>query len=933
MKKRFISVFLCLCLTFTLAPTAAVAGGSTATTAPVIQLGYSGMQAGDTFYLGHEGYYPIQWYMVNRNTTANTALAVSRYTLGESTFGTNYATSALKTAMEDKFTNDFSVDEKMIIKRTTLSGDTMAAGCSSVENARLFPMYSMQMTYLGGFATAMAKAEPIENEDGNTLPAGSWWLRDTNPDYPTYTEIINSAGSLGTSLSTNKCGIRPSFVMDTSSILMISQVGQKISGIDGVDMLNDVGKYTVDAAKTSKWILTLTDSRFQYFRAWLDSSSSSTVVAGNTIKLKFDDSYDYTVAHPNEYISMVLVDSSNNILYYGRMDVDGNVIQSTKELRIPAGLATGQYKLKVYKEEWNRDDGPDYASAFSDISLSVKGKHSITIRGYAYSNPTSAASGETVTLYPRPDKGYRLKDWKVLKGSITIKADNTFIMPDEDVEVSVDYEPIPTYTVSVTPAITDFGGKSPGYTPPDAKTVTVTNTGNQTVTLTKTDPADYTVSALTASSLAPGKTAAFTVQPKTGLGVGTYNESVVVSTANGTSATAAVKFSVSELTAAVSPAASAITHGDSQTLTAQPSGGSGDYTYKWYVSGAASPFASTKEVTVTPDATTSYRLAVNDGTNEKEASATVTVNPRKYKVTFNSNGSDFSAASQSVTEGGTATEPTGLTSASGEIFRGWYTDSECTAPYDFTATVSADITLYVKWEAPKTYYTVTFDSQGGSNVDSQKIESGKTAAEPAASPTRAGYVFRGWYTDAACTAPYDFTAPVSASFTLHAKWAMTLTVIFDGNGGSGSMNTYTAVSGEAFTLPDNGFTPPKGMKFSGWAVGSPTGTKVNAGDTYTFTEPTAVFAVWNDIPTSGTGTSTGGNTSGTGSSTSGTGSETSGTGSTSAVTSASQSGVTSPATGDMGREALWVALFAAAAGAFASLELVRERRKRSSRKD
>ncbi len=65
-------------------------------------------------------------------------------------------------------------------------------------------------------------------------------------------------------------------------------------------------------------------------------------------------------------------------------------------------------------------------------------------------------------------------------------------------------------------------------------------------------------------------------------------------------------------------------------------------------------------------------------------------------------------------------------------------------------------------------YTVTFNSNGGSDVPEQ-IRANAAATKPA-DPTRSGYVFAGWYTDKACTAAYDFTQPVTDNITLYAKW-------------------------------------------------------------------------------------------------------------------------------------------------------------------
>lgn len=66
-------------------------------------------------------------------------------------------------------------------------------------------------------------------------------------------------------------------------------------------------------------------------------------------------------------------------------------------------------------------------------------------------------------------------------------------------------------------------------------------------------------------------------------------------------------------------------------------------------------------------------------------------------------------------------------------------------------------------------YTVSFDSNGGTNVKSQSVEKGKNVTKPT-DPTREGYVFKGWFTDKALKTAYDFNAKVTGSFTLYAKW-------------------------------------------------------------------------------------------------------------------------------------------------------------------
>ena len=89
--------------------------------------------------------------------------------------------------------------------------------------------------------------------------------------------------------------------------------------------------------------------------------------------------------------------------------------------------------------------------------------------------------------------------------------------------------------------------------------------------------------------------------------------------------------------------------------------------------------------------------------------------------------------------------------------------------------------------------TLTFDSQGGSQVAGQTLEVGSLAKAPA-NPARAGYTFTGWYRDAACTQLWDFAAmPVKANLTLYAGWQP---VEQGGSGDSGSSSGSTGSSSE-----------------------------------------------------------------------------------------------------------------------------------------
>ena len=106
-------------------------------------------------------------------------------------------------------------------------------------------------------------------------------------------------------------------------------------------------------------------------------------------------------------------------------------------------------------------------------------------------------------------------------------------------------------------------------------------------------------------------------------------------------------------------------------------------------------------------------------------------------------------------------------------------------------------------------YTVTFQSEGGSEVASQ-IRANTPADQPA-DPTKEGYTFIGWYKG---ESEWNFETPVTADLTLTAKWQINrYTITFDTAGGS-EVPSITQDYGTAITAPAN---PTKtGYTFAGW---------------------------------------------------------------------------------------------------------------------
>ena len=195
-----------------------------------------------------------------------------------------------------------------------------------------------------------------------------------------------------------------------------------------------------------------------------------------------------------------------------------------------------------------------------------------------------------------------------------------------------------------------------------------------------------------------------------------------------------------------------------------------------------------------------------------------TAQVKTHTVTFTGAGDDFT---QTVADGSSATVPT-VPSKKGYTFAGWYSGDSL---YDFTTPVTDDLTVEAHWT--KNTYTVSFDSNGGSDVDSQQVEYKDTASQPD-NPTLDGYTFQGWTLDGD---PYNFNTPVTSSITLKALWSKNTpvakkhTVTFDSGKGS-KVDSQTVKEGNPVSKPDN--PTCEGYTFNGWLL---------AGDPYDFTTP------------------------------------------------------------------------------------------------
>lgn len=183
---------------------------------------------------------------------------------------------------------------------------------------------------------------------------------------------------------------------------------------------------------------------------------------------------------------------------------------------------------------------------------------------------------------------------------------------------------------------------------------------------------------------------------------------------------------------------------------------------------------------------------------------------RTWTVTFDVGDHGTAPAAQTVEDGAKATKPADPT-AEDYSFQGWYTDTRYTMEYDFSKEVTEDTTVYAKWVKKP---IVSFNANGhGTAPARQTVELNGKAVKPA-DPTAGGYVFRGWYTTAACTTEFDFNTPIAADTTLYAKWNETYTVTFNVGDHGTAPTAQTVENGGKATKPEN--PTAKGWRFDGW---------------------------------------------------------------------------------------------------------------------
>ena len=167
----------------------------------------------------------------------------------------------------------------------------------------------------------------------------------------------------------------------------------------------------------------------------------------------------------------------------------------------------------------------------------------------------------------------------------------------------------------------------------------------------------------------------------------------------------------------------------------------------------------------------------------------------QYAITFDTNGgSEIAPITQDY---GTAITAPADPTREGYTFKGWDKEIPKTMPAE-------NMTVKAQWEINQ--YTITFDTNGGSEIAPITQDYGTAITAPA-DPTRKGYTFKGWDKEIPKTMPAE-------NITVKAQWEINqYTITFDTNGGS-EIAPITQNYGTAITAPAD--PTRKGYTFKGW---------------------------------------------------------------------------------------------------------------------
>ena len=467
------------------------------------------------------------------------------------------------------------------------------------------------------------------------------------------------------------------------------------------------------------------------------------------------------------------------------------------------------------------------------ITKAPAAEYTVTVttagNGTASASLAKAAAGTEITLNATPDKGYHLKEWQVESPAGLVITNNKFTMPDSNVEVKAIFEedapPAPTeHTVTVTSSGNGTASASP-----------VKAVAGAEITLSATPDKGYHLKEWQVISGGVSiKDNKFTM-PNNNVEIKAIFEKDAPPTPTEYTVTVTTEGGG---TASASPAKAVA--GAEITLTATPNTG---YHFKeWQVISGG--------VTIKDDKFTMPSANVEvKAIFEKDAPPAPT-DPAKPNIsvtgTYTYNGSVHTAtvngydpATMDIS-GNTATDAgdytVRVTSKTGK----WADGS--------TEAVTAAWSIgKATQEAPDGLIGVAPSTEGGSDgkitgvTDEMEYRMADERIYTACSGTEIENLSAGHYFVRYAENNNHFASSDAAITVGEGTPLADCTITFNGNGGSGNMDSVIVKAETNYILPDCGFTAPADQEFKAWEIG---GTEYKVGDSYTVLGDTEIKALW-----------------------------------------------------------------------------------------
>ena len=383
MKKRILSILLTLCMVLCLVPiTVFAAGGAKAILPGTSAQSILKIDQSRLSFAGHE------WWVIGLKTDKSnnapiiTLLAVNN-DFGDVPFRTGSAVpfeNARRYSEDNGYYANNPSDMSQWRKPNEYAGSTLqqkmvslAEAIPEKEQAVIRPKDITE-----GITGQEVKAQKLwafSQEDSIYLYrnsckyAAKWWTRSSNEVYGYGSWTIHPDGRSGSALNVDyDAAVRPAMELDLSSVLFISAAEHgKVA-----DLTTPIAEYAGD-----EWKLTLHDSDRDDFTA------KTVLVNGSVLEVE----YKNAKVGDNEYISAVIKDADGSISRYTRVvQLDGTTNGTRGRAAIDlTGIDMTGKTLCVFNEQFNGDHKTDYAGALREVKLTDEIDEQFTLtRGGRY---------------------------------------------------------------------------------------------------------------------------------------------------------------------------------------------------------------------------------------------------------------------------------------------------------------------------------------------------------------------------------------------------------------------------------------------------------------------------------------------------------------------------------------------------------------------